>query len=392
MPELKELQTEMQKAFDNLKKAGERQDAEIKKFGDATQETKSTIDKINETMDELKNQIADIQTKANRNPMGGEGKNLDPKEQEKKEAFFTFMREGRAGLTAEQKALVQDETGEIIVPEDLDREIYRELPKLTVMRGLVNVRPITTNRQRRRSMNEVTTGWGKLETTSAKLGDFESTLKPDEEWLYVEDAYGLTKIGEDELEDTDVNLTQYLADSFSQAYAEMEDTAIIKGTGHANLQPEGIFHGNTVERFNTGGVGTFEADDLIKLAYAVPAQYARNAAYIVNRQVELLMRLMKDENGQYLWQPSLQAGVPSTFNGRPVYNQDDIAGEIEAGNEIATFGDFNQGYRLLDRSGGTVTRINELYIEDGLVGFRYKRRVGGGIVKPNAMRILKVGE
>lgn len=389
--ELKDLQNQMQGAFDELKKAGERQDAEIKKFGDATQETKSTIEKINSTMDELKNQIADIQTKQNRNPMGGNGAPTDPKAQEKKDAFFTFLREGRGALSQEQKALVQDATGEIIVPEDLDREIYRELPKLTVMRGLANVRSITTNRQRRRSMNEVTTGWGKLETTSAKLSDFESTLTPDEEWIYVEDALGLTKIGEDELEDTDVNLTQYIQDSFAQAYAELEDTAFIKGTGHANLQPEGIFNGDKVKRFNTGGVGTFEADDLIKLAYDLPAQYARNAAYIVNRKVELLMRLMKDENGQYLWQPSLQAGAPATFNGRPVYNQDDIDGEVAAGAEIAAFGDFNQGYRILDRSGGTVTRINELYIEDGLIGFKYKRRVGGGIVRPNAMRILQVG-
>jgi HK97 family phage major capsid protein len=388
--ELKDLQTQMQTAFDNLKKAGERQDAEIKKHGDATQETKNTIAAINTAMDEIKNQIADMQTKANRNQMGG-GEPTDPKEQEKKSAFFTFMREGKAALTTEQKALVQDAVGEIIVPEQLDSEIYRDLPGLTIMRGLANVRPTSSNRVRRRSMNEVTTGWGKLETTASKLGDFESTLTPDEEWIYVEDALGLVKIGEDELEDTDVNLTQYIRDSFAQAYAEMEDTAFIAGTGHANLQPEGILNGSVVTRFNSGGVGTFEADDLIKLAYAVKAQYRRNGSYIVNSEIELLMRLMKDQNGQYLWQPSLQAGKPNTFNGRPVYNQEDVNGTVATGNDVAIFGDYNQGYRVLDRSGGTVTRINELYIEDGLVGFKYKRRVGGGVVRPNAMKVLRIG-
>ena len=392
MPEVKELLDQMQTSFKSLQDMGNRQDAEIKRFGQATQETKDAIAKINTTMDEIKGKIADIETKANRTPMGrGQGSD-DPKAKEKKDAFFKFMREGMSGLAREEKALVQNETGEIIVPEDLDNEIYRELPGLTVMRGLATVRPTTSNRQRRRSMNEVTTGWGKLETTDQKLGDFESTLVPAEDWLYVENAYGLTKIGEDELDDTDVNLTQYLAESFAQAYAQLEDTAFIKGTGHNNLQPEGILNGDMVARFTSGGVGTLEADDLIKLAYQVPAQYRRQGSYIVNSQIELLMRLMKDNNGQYLWQPSLQAGKPATFNGKPVYNQEDVDGEVAAGKEVAIFGDYKAGYRILDRKGGSVTRINELYIEYGLVGFKYKRRVGGGVIRPKAMKVLKIGE
>lgn len=387
--EIKDLQTQMQKAFENLKQTGEQRDAEIKKFGDATQETKDTLATLNAAMDEIKTQIADMETKANRPGFGGNSQE-DPKEQERKSAFFTFLREGKGALTAEQKALVQDTVGEIIVPEQLDSEIYRELPGLTVMRGLANVRPTTSNRVRRRSMNEVTTGWGKLETTASTLGDFESSLTPDEEWIYVEDALGLTKIGEDELEDTDVNLTQYIRDSFAQSFSELEDTAFITGTGHANLQPEGILNGTVVDRFNSGAVGTFEADDLIKLAYQVKAQYRRNGSYIVNSEIELLMRLMKDANGQYLWQPSLQAGKPATFNGRPVYNQEDVSGTVATGNDVAIFGDYSQGYRILDRKGGTVTRINELYIEDGLIGFKYKRRVGGGVIRPNAMKVLKI--
>lgn len=389
--ELKELQTQMQSTFESLKDMGKKQDDEIKKFGVATEETKNSIAAINTAMDEIKNKIADIETKANRTSFAaGEPTKED---QEKKSAFFKFMREGMAGLSREEKALVQDATGEIIVPEQLDQEIYRELPTLTVMRGLATVRPTTSNRVRRRSMNEVTTGWGKLETSATKtLADFESTLTPAEDWIYVEDALGLTKIGEDELEDSDVNLQQYIRESFAQAFAELEDTAFIKGTGHANEQPEGILNGTVVERFNTGGVGTFEADDLIKLAYQVPAQYRRNGAYIVNSQIELLMRLMKDSNGQYLWQPSLQQGKPATFNGRPVYNQEDVNGSVAAGNEVAIFGDYKQGYRILDRVGGVVTRINELYIEDGLVGFKYKRRVGGGVVRPNALKVLKIGQ
>lgn len=389
---MKELQDQMQKSFEALKAAGERQEKEIKTFGAANQETKSTIEKINAELTDVKNKIADLATKANRMPNANGQAPMSDEQKAAQKSFFKYMREGKSGLAPdERKALVEDATGQIIVPEALDSEIYRALPGLTIMRQLATSRPTASDRVRRRSMTEVTTGWGKLETTAATLGDFESTLVPSDDWIYVEDALGLTKIGEDELEDTDVNLTALIQDSFARAYAELEDTAFMIGTGHANNQPEGILNGSVVSRFNTGAVGTFTADDLIKIAYAVPAQYRKNGSYIVNSQIELLMRLFKDAStGQYLWQPSLQAGTPATFNGRPVYNQDDVDGTVANGNDIAVFGDVQAGYRIIDRKGGAVTRINELYIEDGLIGFKYKRRVGGGVVRANALKVLRV--
>ncbi|AKU43346.1 major capsid protein [Bacillus phage Silence] len=388
--ELKDLQVEIQKSFDQLKKAGEDQAAEIKKYGDATAETKTTIAGINKEITDLKTQIDDIATKANRVGVEG-GQAQTPEQKAASDAFFKFVREGKAGLDqVERKALVEDTTGEIIVPEALDSEVYRELGKLTVMRQLAGVRNTSSNRVRRRSLNELTVGWGKLETTSKKLGDFESTLVPDDDYIYIEDALGLTKVGEDELEDTDLNLSSYIADSFGQAMSELEDLGFLKGTGHANNQPEGILNGTKITRFGTAAANSFTADDAIKVAYQVPAQYRQRGSYLVNSQTELAMRLMKGSDGQYLWQPSLQAGTPATFNGRPVYNVDNMDSGVTTGKELMVFGDFASAYRIYDRKGGMITRINELYIEDGLVGFKYKRRVGGGIVRPNALRVLKV--
>jgi hypothetical protein len=78
------------------------------------------------------------------------------------------------------------------------------LPQLNVLRNL-QVRNTNSDRIRRVSLNEVTVGWGKIEIqTNPKLSTFESSLAPTEAFLYVEDAYGLTKIGEDELDDSDM--------------------------------------------------------------------------------------------------------------------------------------------------------------------------------------------
>jgi HK97 family phage major capsid protein len=388
-----DLAEQIKSGFESLKQAAEKQEAEIKKFGQATQETQNEIKRINEELNELKRRLDETETKANRSfqpgTQGGQKQsNMTP---EQKSAFFKFIRQGKSGLSPEErKALVEDGTGQIIVPEELDQEIYRELPKIVVLRELASVRPIKTDRIRRRSMTEVTVGWGKLETsTTKKLSDYESTPDLTEEFQYVEDIYGLVKIGEDELEDTDVNLQAFLADSFERAFAEAEARAFLRGEGHANNEPEGILTTAGIQRIDTAGVGAITIDDLIRLLYAAPTQYRRNGTFLMSSELEMMARTLKNNNGDYIWQPSVQAGTPNLLLGRPVYTQDDFDA-FAAGKDVAVFGDFKAGYRILDRSVGSITRINELYIEDGLIGFKYKRRVGGGVIRKNALKVLRV--
>lgn len=338
--------------------------------------------KINERIDQLETMI-------NRPPVPGDGKD-NGQPSEKKAAFFKFMREGKGALSPEEaKALVSDETGQILIPEELESEIYRELPKITVVRSLATVRQTRSDRVRRRSLTEVAVGWGKLETGATLT---ESTMTPSDAYQYVEDLYGLTKIGEDELADTDVALESIVTDSFSRAIAEAEDKAFIVGTGHANNQPEGILNGTVVARVDAGQAGGITADDLLKLIYEVPAQYRQNGVLIMNSKTELALRVLKSSDGQYLWQPSLQAGRPNTFAGYPIYNQEDVPeipnAEIAA--DVVIFGDVRAGYRILDRLGMTVQRLIELYAESGLVGFKVHYRVGGGVIRPDALRILRV--
>lgn len=312
---------------------------------------------------------------------------------ETKSVFFKFLREGKSAIEpTERKKLVEDASGQILVPEELETEIYRELPNASVIRGLATVRQIRTDRIRRRSLTEVDVGWGKLETSTTPLAEPSSYLVPSQEYQYVEDLYGLAKIGEDELMDTDVALESLIVDSFSRAIAQVEDRAFVVGQGHSSQQPEGILTSADIERVDAKTVKAVTTDDILSLIYAVPAQYRRNGVLLVNSQTELALRLLKDTNDQYLWQPSLQAGRPNTFAGFPVYNQEDIP-SIPAETtpaDVAIFGDLRSGYRILDRLGITIQRLTELYAESGLIGFRVHYRVGGGVIRPNALRVLHV--
>lgn len=385
-PELKALLEKQGQAFDAFKAANDTRLAEIEKRGTATAEATAQVEKISAQLSEIVDRVTEVETQAARPALGGE--TAAPEAKARKAAFLGFMRHGVVEREM-RAALVEDATGEILVPEDLDTEIRRQLGKLTIMRAIADVRTTTSNRVRRRSMNEVVVGWGKIELGRALV---EGTLVPGEAFQYVEDLYGLTKIGEDELMDADVALEGYVTSSFARVISETEDTGFVVGIGHAADQPEGVLNGAVVTRVNAGQAAAVKADDFIRLAYAVPAQYRRNGAYVVNSQTELAMRLLKDANGQYLWQPALQAGTPASFNGRPIYNQENIPGipAAMATADVAVFGDFKVGYRIVDRSGMSIKRLAELFSTQGMVGFLAHFRTTGGVVEPDALRILKV--
>lgn len=346
----------------------------------------------------LKERIDGIETKMNRLPPeipGAENAEVKAGQVEYKAAFFDFMRTGELKLNdtaakyiEERKALVSDDTGRILIPVELENEIYRELPKINIIRSLATVRTTVREKVRRRSLTEVTMGWGKLELGKEAV---ETDVIPGEDFQWVEDLEGLAKIGKDELEDTDVSLEAILLDSFGRAKAEAEETAYIIGTGHANLQPEGMLTGTTLTRVEMQSADVIEGDDILNLIYAVPAPYRRNGKLLVPSTTELAMRKLKSATEElYLWQPNVQAGKPATFAGYPVLAQEDIPALGTSDKcDIAIFGDIKAGYRIIDRKGMTIKRLLELFALAGLIGILVSSRGTGGVIRPDALRVLQ---
>ena len=387
MSVLTQMRAEHKTAVEAATKSGEAMSAEAK----------ANIDKMNKKIDEL-------ELKLNKQALvlPGETK-LDEKKTAERKAFLSWMRHGKRDMEpGERKALVEDTTGQILVPEDLEATIIRALPGLTPMRGLCTVRTTGRDRIRVRGITEVTVGWGKLETGAAIP---ESTPVPIEAYLYVEDLYGLAKLGEDEMMDSDANLQAFISDSFSNALAVEENTGFVIGTGHALQQPGGIAVNAVLRAGLTTGCGanaagtygnswttddTVLVNDLLRCEYRLPVQYLAGATWLWHRTTELAARVLQAAGtGQYLWQPGLQVGQPNNFDGFPIANSSDMnfpADTLAATNVI--FGNFKQGYAIVDRLGMTLQRLDELYAESGLVGFKVHARVGGGLIRPDAFMII----
>lgn len=382
--EAKKLIDENQKLVKEIREKNE----DLDKNMFTKSEFKEFEDKIDAQFLANKDLIEKLQTEIKR-PGAGD---TDPKEAEKvlaKKAFFNFLRKDRRGEmeAEEQKALVENAEGRILVPEDLEAEIYRTLPKITVIRPLATIRQTTRDRIRKRSLTEVIVGWGKLELEAEAP---ESDVTPSEEFHYVEDLEGLAKIGKDELADTDVQLESIIVDSFGRAQGEAEDTGFIAGTGHTHQQPEGILNESVVTRVSAGQIDAIKVDDMLEVRQALPAQYRKKAVYIMHSSTELALMKLKTTYGVYYWQAQVALDFPATWAGKQVLTQDDIP-EIESatGCDIVICGDIKAGYRIVDRTQMYVQRLTELYALGGLVGILVSKRVTGAVIRADAIRILK---
>lgn len=403
MPETKELIDAIQSATATLRESATQMADESKKFGAATAETKATIDKVNVRIDGL-------ETELHKSALvkSGDTKGADPVKAARSAAFLKWMRYGKAALEpAEKKALVEDATGLYLVPEEIEAAVIRSIPQLNIFRQLCPAVTVGRDKLRKRTLTELSMSWGKIESTASIS---ESTQTPATGYVYVEDLYGLTKIGEDELADVDFNLASVIADSFSVARANTEESAFVTGRGHTTYEePEGIAVDTTLmtgigNGAGAGATGTYgnnwttddtvTVEDMLECEYSLPTQYLKGAAWLMNRKTELAARLLRaggstTTDGPFLWQPSLVAGAPNLFDGYPVYNNNSMKypADTTAGVNVI-FGNFGLGYRIIDRLGMSMQRLDELYAEAGLVGFKAHFRVGGGIVRYNAFQVI----
>ncbi len=92
----------------------------------------------------------------------------------------------------------------------------------------------------------------------------------------------------------------------------------------------------------------------------------------------------KDNTGNYIWNPSVQAGVPDTILNRP-YKTSSYVPEIKAGNKCMAFGDFSY-YWVADRQGRSFKRLNELFAMTGQVGLSCKSETGRQADSPEAIK------
>lgn len=275
-----------------------------------------------------------------------------------------------------------DADGGYLVPEEFERQIVQELEEENVVRKLAKV--ITTQHERK---IPVATGHSTAQWTAENAAYTESNPTFGQKQI---DAFKLTdlcRVSIELLQDSAFNIEEYLRAEFARAFGIAEEEAFCVGTGTG--QPTGIFtaNGGTVG-VTAASATAITADELISLVYALKSPYRRNAKFLMNDATISAIRKLKDNNGAYLWQPSLQAGEPDRLLGFELYTSPYVP-TMAAGALTVAFGDF-KNYWIGDRAGRTVQRLNELYATNGQIGYVATERVDGKVILPEGIQLLQM--
>ena len=379
---------ELLKAFEDFKQSN---DEKLKGKADVVLDEK--VERINAAVSDLQKACDELAIKLAAAKAGPDNQigDLQPTSPEALAAFKAHMRKGEVSAALTKST---DSEGGYLAPVEWDRTITNKLKRISKIRENARVISITVAGFKKLFNDRaVGSGWvgetaSRPATTTPSIGVLDFT--PGE--IYANPAISMQL-----LQDAAIDLEQWLAEEVDVEFARQEGIAFLSGDG-AN-KPFGILTYVTgaanaakhpwgaIETVNSGAAAALTADGIIDLMYSLPSEFAADAKLYINRLSIRDVRKLKDNNGQYLWQPGLVLGQPATINQAPVA---EIPGmpTVAAGNIVALYGDMPQTYLVVDRIGVNVLR--DPFTNKPFVHFYTTKRVGGGVFNPEPMKALKV--
>lgn len=391
------------RAFEEYKSVNDQRLSEIERRGSADVLLGDTLGRLNTTINRLQSDVSGVKAAmlrpakgATSRTNGGEGNG------EYKSAFMRYVTKGAENdlstLQTKDMEVISDPQGGYMAPVEIaDRIITRQVDT-TPMRQLATVMSISAEAiEMLRDTNQPDAQWvselgARNDTNQGTLGRIR---------IPAHELYASPRATQKLLDDAVINVEEWLINRVASAFANRENTAFVAGDGIN--QPRGFLSYNTaavsdatrdwgtLEHVVTGLAGGFSAslgpDVLISLMHKLKAGYLSGAAWLMPRAVADVIRRFKESTGNgYIWQPGLQAGMPATLLGYPVHLAEDMPA-MAANSLSVAFGNFGEGYTIVDRIGMQVLR--DPYTAAPFVKFRCSKRTGGDVVNFEAIKVLK---
>ena len=405
--EVKEAIEKVGKAFHEFKEAN---DANLKKR-DSLLETK--LEKINKELDRFEdyNQkivLADAQSKAiqdqvdalettiNRQGVLGAGP-ADREAKEYMDAFDRVMRRSPDNRDANDMSLIQrhmnslvrgDDAGAgyLLAPSEMQTEIIKGIVLMSPLRPLCTVRTIGSSslKQPKRTGTGAATRIGEI-TTRTDTGDPAYGMVE----IQAPEMYSRVGVSMQMMEDSGYDLMGELREDSAEQFAKKEGAEFISGLGAAN-QAEGILTNGSIAEVVSGDAALIKADGLISLWAALKSGYAGNATFGLNRATLGAIRKLKETStNNYLWMPGLAGNIPNTILNSPYVEMPDMP-DVGANTYPVIYGDFKKAYVIVDRVAISFQVDYTTGADSGLIIFRGRKRVGGGVRLAEAMKKLKI--
>jgi HK97 family phage major capsid protein len=393
------------RAFEAFKDANDERLGQLERRMAADVVTADKVDRLDRALDAHKRLVDDLALKAQRPHLGGPAARSGVALQHKA-AFDVYVRKGEAAalrdLEAKALSVGTGTDGGYLVPDEVERAVNRAVRDVSPIRAIAGIRQVSGSVYRKPfAVTGAEAGW--VAETAARTETDSPTLAALSEMSFpTMELYAMPAATQALLDDSAVNIDEWIAEEVRDSFAQQEGTAFVTGDGTA--KPKGFLDYTKVDNaswtwgnvgfISTGVNGAFPTasatvapgDKLIDLVYAVKAGYRGNGTFVFNRATQAVIRKMKDAEGHYLWQPATKAGDPSLVLGYPVAESEDMPSLATDSYSVA-FGDFRRGYLIVDRVGIRVLR--DPYSQKPYVLFYTTKRVGGGVQDFNAIKLLK---
>lgn len=405
--EIQEQLTKLGNVVEEFKKTHSNEIKELKEKGFVTAETKEKMEKLNDKITALESNI-DLLTKAlNRTGNGDQGGEQKSEHEaaiaDYKKHVDMYLRKGRAvpqeviekaqAARAEFKEMSVDSDvdGGFFVNPEMSSEIVKKVFESSPVRQLAgNVTLGSSDAyEELYDGDEIDSGW----VGERQARTVTDTPEIKKIRIPVEEVYAMPKVTQKLLDDAGFDLEGFLQEKAIEKFGRDEATAFVSGNGLN--KPKGIIaYADASEGYNkvqvqrTISATALDGDDAIAVQTLLKEPYQANASWLINRLIIGEFRKLKDVNtGQYIWQPGLSVGQPSTLLGRPVYMASDLDSTLAIDKYLAIYGDLKKGYKVVDRTGIRVLR--DALTVKGSVLFYMTKRVGGGVSDFDALKILQ---
>ncbi len=360
---------------------------------------RETFTKLNQRIDELTDQLKETQAATLRTTsMQPVTKDSEPA----REVLVKYLRRGEQRLTTaerdilenHQKALSVDsdpDGGYLVTPQQSAR-IIEVVYETSPMRQVATVETISTDAlEGLFDGDEAAAAWvaergSRAETTTPQLGQWR---------IPTHELYANPRATQKLLDDSAVDIEAWLSRKVADKFARTENLAFVSGNGVGQPRgfttyPDGTTRG-TIERIPSLDAATIAAEGIINMVYSLKAAYRQGAVWVMNRATIGVIRTIRDESGgantgQFMWQPGFGT-QPATLAGFPILEFEDML-DIAGGAIVAGFGNFRQGYTIVDRLGIRVLR--DPYSAKPHVEFYTTKRVGGDVLNFEAFKLMDI--
>lgn len=309
-----------------------------------------------------------------------------------KEYRTAFKRWMKTGEKRDMTVGTQASGGYLVAPLQMSDDIIRQTDNLVFIRSLAKIYKLdraqavgVRQQPTRISDADWTTEIGEISADTAMTFAVRDLTPRQLTKLALVSIMLMEQDGED--------VEPIVNEEISYKFGTTQENMFLNGSG--TNQPLGVFTASasgipTSQDYTSTVTGSFAADDLIGMKYAIKQTYfgSPKCRWVMGRPIVQQVRTFKDSYGQYLWRAGLASDKPDTILDVQLATSEYAPTVKTTGSYVAVLGNFGY-YGIAQLKTMRMQRLVERYADTSEIGFLGRWFIDGAPLLAEAFTRLK---